>query len=34
METQERLEISSVAIQRILKKYTPERALSEYVWKG
>lgn len=34
MGRREELEISSNAIQRILKKYTPERALSEYVWNG
>lgn len=34
MKRKEELEISSNAIQKILKKYTPERALSEYVWNG
>lgn len=34
MGRKEELEISSNAIQKILKKYTPERALSEYVWNG
>lgn len=30
----ETVEITSKSIQRILKKFTPERAIAEYVWNG
>lgn len=30
----ETVEITSKSIQKILKKYTPERAIAEYIWNG
>lgn len=30
----ETVEITSVGIRKVLNKYTPERAISEYVWNG
>ena len=28
------VEITSAGIRKILNKYTPERAIAEYVWNG
>ena len=28
------VELTSTGIRRVLKKYTPERAISEYIWNG
>lgn len=28
------VEITSTGIRKILNKYTPERAISEYIWNG
>lgn len=30
----ETVEITSVGIRKILNRYTPEHAISEYVWNG